>query len=281
MKVILSRKGFDSSTGGYPSPILPDNTLASLPIPDSASNLFYNDLKIDTTNLFDVMRSLKPSIKASGEWEELTKKTECHLDPDIDNRLIKRESGWRGLFGQGGAAQKHLENQGVTADDLFLFFGWFRKTKRKKGKLVFDPQDKQGRHIIYGYLQVADILNVPAAADDFPSWMRTHPHLIERRRKIPTNTIYIAREEASWDTSLPGYGPLDFDEKLVLSKEGYKKSCWDLPDFFRNVKISYHKASRWKEDYFLSVARGQEFVVESNKEVVQWAKEVINAGKIT
>jgi hypothetical protein len=33
MKVILSRKGFDSASGGMPSPILPDGTLISLPIP--------------------------------------------------------------------------------------------------------------------------------------------------------------------------------------------------------------------------------------------------------
>ena len=33
MRVILSRKGFDSQYGGMPSPILPDGTLLSLPIP--------------------------------------------------------------------------------------------------------------------------------------------------------------------------------------------------------------------------------------------------------
>lgn len=32
MKVILSRKGFDSTYGGYPSLILPDGELISLPI---------------------------------------------------------------------------------------------------------------------------------------------------------------------------------------------------------------------------------------------------------
>lgn len=36
MKVILSRKGFDSSNGGIPSPIMPDGTLLSMPILDSA-----------------------------------------------------------------------------------------------------------------------------------------------------------------------------------------------------------------------------------------------------
>ncbi len=34
MKVILSRKGMDSTSGGIASPILPDGTLLSLPIPD-------------------------------------------------------------------------------------------------------------------------------------------------------------------------------------------------------------------------------------------------------
>src|ERR1035441_4619606 len=31
MKLILSRKGFDSSAGGKPSPIFPDGTMISLP----------------------------------------------------------------------------------------------------------------------------------------------------------------------------------------------------------------------------------------------------------
>src|SRR5260370_1124538 len=36
-KLILSRKGFDSAHGGCPSPILDDNLLCSLPIPDAGS----------------------------------------------------------------------------------------------------------------------------------------------------------------------------------------------------------------------------------------------------
>ena len=34
MKIILSRKGFGASYGGKLSPIFPDGTLYSLPIPD-------------------------------------------------------------------------------------------------------------------------------------------------------------------------------------------------------------------------------------------------------
>jgi hypothetical protein len=33
MKIILSRKGFDSTSGGVPSPIFEDGTMISLPIP--------------------------------------------------------------------------------------------------------------------------------------------------------------------------------------------------------------------------------------------------------
>ena len=44
MKVILSRKGFDSQYGGMPSPILPDGTMLSLPIPSKDDNIKYSDL---------------------------------------------------------------------------------------------------------------------------------------------------------------------------------------------------------------------------------------------
>ena len=36
MKVVFSRKGFDSGTGGCPSSIFPDQRMTSLPIPGSA-----------------------------------------------------------------------------------------------------------------------------------------------------------------------------------------------------------------------------------------------------
>ena len=44
MKIILSRKGFDSKFGGMASPILPDGTLLSLPIP-SNDDVKFSELK--------------------------------------------------------------------------------------------------------------------------------------------------------------------------------------------------------------------------------------------
>nr|WP_275450862.1 hypothetical protein [Pseudomonas syringae] len=40
MRIILSRKGFDSAAGGCQGPILPDGRLFSLPIPDKASSIW-------------------------------------------------------------------------------------------------------------------------------------------------------------------------------------------------------------------------------------------------
>ena len=39
-KLILSRKGFDSGSGGCPSPIFPDGTVFSLPIPSGDEEAF-------------------------------------------------------------------------------------------------------------------------------------------------------------------------------------------------------------------------------------------------
>ena len=46
MKLILSRKGFDSSAGGIASPILPDGRMISLPIPSSGDDFTFADINV-------------------------------------------------------------------------------------------------------------------------------------------------------------------------------------------------------------------------------------------
>ena len=76
MKVILSRKGFDSSYGGCASPILPDGTMLSMPIPGGeASNLKFEDIKYGEITYLDIWDKLYSKHK--------TDKLYCHLDPDI------------------------------------------------------------------------------------------------------------------------------------------------------------------------------------------------------
>ncbi len=61
-KLILSRKGFDSKAGGCPSPIFPDGTLYSLPIPgdddDDEVPIYYSDLRHGNINIGQVVEGL-------------------------------------------------------------------------------------------------------------------------------------------------------------------------------------------------------------------------------
>jgi hypothetical protein len=272
MKVIFSRKGFDSSYGGYPSPILPDGRMVSLPIPLD-DDIKYSDLMIGRSTYYDLMSVLKPKIKCKGKWLDLTEETRCHLDPDIHREAIEREPDWKSCFGQIDAAQSHLENQGVAADDLFLFFGWFRKTRYHSGRLEYDPAERD-MHAIFGYFQIGEIKKVKLGFT-VPNWMAYHPHATGSRLNKRNNTIYIARDRLSWDSSTPGSGRLMFHDDLVLTKKGLSRSKWSLPYFFEDSEISYHSKNSWKADYFQSAAIGQEFVIKENKTIEEWCKRLI------
>ncbi len=128
MRIILSRKGFDSSYGGCPSPILPDVTLLSLPIPSKNDGVKYLELYYEEKSYFQIIKELKPGTKIKEYYN-------CHLDPDI--RDLKIVNDWAPLFGQEGGAQTHLVNNNVCEGDIFLFFGWFKQTELKQGKLFF------------------------------------------------------------------------------------------------------------------------------------------------
>ncbi|TAL63886.1 MAG: hypothetical protein EPN88_11715 [Bacteroidetes bacterium] len=276
MKIILSRKGFDSANGGYPSPILPDGKMISLPIP-SKDFTRYSDLKMDHSHTyFDLMRDLKSKIKFEKKWSDLTIDTKCHLDPDLFPRTIQRAKNWKPCFGQINQAQSHLFNEGVKEDDLFLFFGWFKRTIFENGKYQFDKFEPD-LHIIFGYLQIGKKLQVNDKTQ-IPDWMQNHPHVSdESRKKNSTNTIYEAKENLTWNKNKSGAGIFRFNEDLILTKKGFTRSKWDLPTFFKGIKISRHSEDSWKkEGYFKSVDIGQEFVVEDHNAIENWAKQKID-----
>lgn len=197
------------------------------------------------------MRQLKPKIKFDKKWQELNKDTECHLDPDICPGVVSRMPNWKPCFGQINQAQSHLVNEGVKENDLFLFFGWFKKTVSQNDVLKFD-EFSPDLHVIFGYLQVGQILQVNERTD-VPNWMQNHPHARNKqRKKTPTNTIYVARENLSWDKSKPGAWTFEFNESLVLTKKGFSRSKWELPAFFKRVKISRHTENAWKKKAILN-----------------------------
>ena len=58
MKLVLSRKGFDSSSGGCPSPILPDGQMLSLPIPGRDRRTPYSVLNTRTLDVCHLVSDL-------------------------------------------------------------------------------------------------------------------------------------------------------------------------------------------------------------------------------
>lgn len=105
--------------------------------------------------------------------------------------------------------------------------------------------------------------------------MKYHPHTDEAHFQGTQNTIYLPNKELSLDDRFEGFGVFDYSDELVLTKEGFSRSKWNLPEIFKNVSMSYHTDKSWQEDYFKSAARGQEFVIDENEKVTEWAMELI------
>ena len=270
MKIILSRKGFDSSVGGYPSPVLPDGTMLSLPIPSSLDSLSYSDIVGPGGKTYQAyMDELSILGKVGGKG--------AHLDPDLLADARPRKVGWRPSFGQVLAAAGHLRNKCVGTGDLFLFYGWFRHTAIDgDGKLRFIGSS-DGFHAIYGYLFIGEVMAVTEATK-LPVWLYDHPHAVLERRKNANNVLYIAATRSPYNDAMPGAGTLLFDESLVLTKPGMSRSCWNLaPKLFKHLEISYHTKASWKDGYFQSRPKGQEFVIGADSDLVDWACNLIQS----
>ncbi len=274
MKVILSRKGMDSSWGGHPGIILDDNTILYYPIPGDEDEDRYSDIKgTDGLAMNIGMKRFYQDILYMDTWNEITNETHCHMDPDLDYNAKKRMPGWRGAFGQADAAQTVLAKAEVGKGDLFLFFGWYQKwilDKNNQYRMIKNSDI----HYIYGYMEIEKVIYTKGN-NNIPKWLYDHPHMLSRRQERESNCIYIAREKLSWNESQAGYGLLPYADKRVLTKEGYSRSKWDLPEILRDKKITYHSAASWKDGYFQSAHRGQEFVIEEDHNVEMWAKELI------
>ncbi len=264
MKVILSRKGFDSEYGGCASPILPDGTMVSMPIPSPDDECLFEELSFPGGgNYFETWNSLK----AGGE-----KLRTCHLDPDIRRGIRKEISGWVPTFGQMESAQGHLVNQGIETGDIFLFFGWFKEMEYQNGKLIYKRGAKDIQ-AIYGYFQIGGMYTGEEVKRF--SW---HPH---SKYTGTNNTIYTATDSLvinGQDFGVPGVGTLKYSDSLVLSAPGMSRSRWKLIDVFsdKSISLSYHDKNKCiKNGYFQSAAKGQEFVFAENDFVTEWAKKLI------
>lgn len=185
----------------------------------------------------------------------------AHLDPDLIRGRRARRAGWRGAFGQVGAAASHLLRQDVGAGDLFLFFGLFRRAEGRSAGYRF-VRGERPFHAIWGYLQVDRRLD---AADPAPAWARDHAHFADPGRGRP-NVVFLAA----------GFGLFRYREQLRLTRHGASRvTDWRLPVCFADVELTYHPR-RAKGRALRAASRGQEFVCERKPSVAEWARSLIS-----
>ncbi len=176
----------------------------------------------------------------------------------------------------------HLINNNVKVGDLLLFFGWFREFDIKTYK--FSAQDKTGKHCIYAYFKIGRILDLNNLQDREKALQltKTHPHIAYTSTEYEkTNLLFVADTKLLEDSEVRGWGRLKFSESTTLTKPNENKSIWQLPKCFMDANVTYHtNKKRWLElnEKFCqlkSVCRGQEFVISENKDVENWAIELI------
>jgi hypothetical protein len=125
MRIVFSRKGFDSASGGCPSPII-DGRPISLPIPTKRRS----ETTYDHLGVGDIVERVTRG--------RITGAHLCHEDPMF--------AEGRCAFGQTGAAQSHLSKHGVGAGDVFVFFGLFSE----EGTGV-------RHHRVFGFLKIEEV----------------------------------------------------------------------------------------------------------------------------
>jgi len=236
MRLVFSRKGVDSAAGCCASPVV-GGRCRSLPIPASRNSVTtYADL-----GLGDLIGQATRGRMSGNDL--------CHADPEF--------RAGRAALGQGGAAQSHLDGQGVGVGDLFLFFGVF-------------GNGAQRRHRLFGWLKVEQVQRVgpapqPQAVLDGP---RPHPHTLGTWNA--NDTIYLG----AGGTDAPA------DTALCLTAGDGGLTDWIVPEWLARRGLSYHAdPARWTVSGRLrAVARGQEFVSDigyDDEEAHRWAEDML------
>ncbi len=274
MKIVFSRKGVDSTAGRCASALI-DGRPLSLPIPT----------KMPTPTTYGDLVPATAEIATDLSRGALSADRPCHVDPDIDQTSLlgSRPAGWRGALGQCSSSLSHLRNAGVGVDDIFLFWGLYRRCERAAiGWRYVGPRF----HLIFGWLQVDVVVDLGEdgshALTRYP-WLSGHPHV--RSGWPRNNAIYLARNALSFgEGGIPGFGV--FSRPIMLTSEGAATpSTWSVPAWLDptngGVGMTYHPLVRWLGDRrVIAAARGQEFVADAGEraDARNWVLSVIQRG---
>lgn len=228
MKIIFSRKGFDSVAGGGASPIIGGRPL-SLPIPAFGGK---SRTRYAALGLGDHVAAASRGRYGGDDL--------CHHDP----MFLTDGSA---MLGQCGAAEGHLRRQGVGPGDVFLFFGLFA-----------EEATGERHHRIFGYLKVEERVFLPDRASGHPVMRRAldegHPHLIALHGT--NDTLYFGRGRAA-ALALP---------ELRLTVPGGPVALWHRPPGVERGNLTHFPDSdvNWPEpDLLFRQGNGQEFVTDA------------------
>ena len=139
MKLILSRKAFDSGAGGVANPILDDGSMIPMPIPDRKSPIRYQDITVAGENLGAVASELTRGKTRPDHF--------AHLDPDLMPSAYPREPGWRPLLGQVDAAQSVLARRASGPAICSSSLGGFGASHDRVGAEVRAGRPRPARNL--------------------------------------------------------------------------------------------------------------------------------------
>lgn len=272
MKIIFSRKGFDSTAGGFPSLIFPDGSLFSIPIPSDSDPHSYADLdfKFQGEPIQEILRQVTGGRIRAGRSKpcDYGESQHCHYDP-----MPIAVPGFNGIaLGQMGATEGHLRKQGVGEGDIFLFYGWFRRVVKDQGRWSYDPKAPD-IHLIWAYMETGEVLplDTPVLAagvsERYP-FLERHPHLCNG--VSGNNRIYLSRKAASFS----------YDEKRCLTDlRCYRgRATWRLPGCFNQLDaFSFlNNFSPDGDEVVISYkGYGQEFVLDLDRVASQVQRDDI------
>lgn len=277
MKIVFSRKGFDSQYGGIPSVIWPNSReMLSFPIPvkspekdyraDKEKGYLSEDLSFNGYKLSELLSDLNFNWNKHGN--------NFHFDPMIQSLLPEKPP--LGAFGQSGSALGHLKKNHISKGDVFLFFGtfceYYFEDKKLKRYEMMHPF-----HAIWGFLEVDSCNDIDQSQSDtedellkvYP-YLKNHPHIQNRQIYKSKNSIYIGKN----------FGTFRYDESIRLSKNNFKKSIWELPNVFNGAHISYIKPAKVQKDSprvdLDTPGKGQEFVLKDpNDGIREWLNSIL------
>lgn len=298
MKIILSKKGIDSSNCSNGVKVELGKELLFIPIPNICDLHKYQDIEnyYENKNLLQVaekyIKNCKFTLNIPAKKLKDNFKIGCHFDPQLKNCFGgKFQKKFRASFGQVDKAQSYLNANIIDCGDIFLFYGWF-----------YDVEEKKDKHIIWGYMQVGDIItfdkngnccsrilnNDKCKIEEAYPFLKNQTHWVNYKKYLKdskNNTIYISnnflKSKENEILKTKGYGIFKYDKRLDLTAKNAKsKSDWNV-EALKNVKVNFNSKKlgeyKFDENGNIKIAKGfgQEFVLYENDKVINWVMNLI------